>query len=82
MIRTVRNDGRPAPIWAALGAPLVGIPLLVALVSLASPDATPAVPEVESVAESVVSVEPASSISQQQVVGCEGEAPVPDVRES
>jgi hypothetical protein len=31
------DDKRPVPLWAALGAPLVGIPLMVAILAVAAP---------------------------------------------
>lgn len=38
MINARRKQTNPTPIWATLGAPLLGIPLLVALLSMAAPE--------------------------------------------
>ncbi|MDH3270751.1 MAG: hypothetical protein OEN56_05430 [Gemmatimonadota bacterium] len=44
MMINVRMDSRrSAPAWAAVGAPLVGVPILVALLALATP--APDLPE-------------------------------------
>ncbi len=45
MIHTTIQKDRAVPIWAAIGAPLVGVPLLVALLSLTAPE--PMAPSVE-----------------------------------
>lgn len=37
MIKASMNDKRSAPVWAAIGAPLIGIPVLVGLLSLTAP---------------------------------------------
>ncbi len=43
MIHAHIDKSRAIPAWAALGAPLIGIPLMVALLALAGPsDRTPA----------------------------------------
>jgi hypothetical protein len=43
MIHAHIDKSRAVPAWAALGAPLIGIPLMVALLALAGPsDRTPA----------------------------------------
>ena len=40
MIRARMDTQKAVPIWAAIGAPLVGVPLMVALLALAAPAAT------------------------------------------
>ena len=37
MLNTLSNERREVPLWAAIGAPLVGVPLLVALLALTAP---------------------------------------------
>lgn len=37
MIQAHMNRERAVPLWAALGTPLVGVPLMVALLALAAP---------------------------------------------
>lgn len=37
MIKAHLNDRSAAPVWAAIGAPLLGVPLMVALLALAAP---------------------------------------------
>ena len=37
MLNTLTNERREVPLWAAIGAPLVGVPLLVALLALTAP---------------------------------------------
>lgn len=39
MIQRQLDNRQPVPWWAAIGAPLVGVPLLVGLLALASPKA-------------------------------------------
>lgn len=36
MTRTYLNDEKAGPLWAVFGAPLVGVPLMVTLLALAS----------------------------------------------
>lgn len=36
MTRTYLNDAKAGPLWAVFGAPLVGVPLMVALLALGS----------------------------------------------
>jgi hypothetical protein len=36
MTRIYLNDDKAGPVWAVLGAPLVGVPLMVALLALGS----------------------------------------------
>ena len=38
MIHAHINEKKGAPWWAAVGAPLVGVPLMVALLALTSPE--------------------------------------------
>jgi hypothetical protein len=42
MVDASRGGVREVPVWAALGAPLVGVPIMVALLALAAPDRTQA----------------------------------------
>ncbi len=37
MLNTYINERREVPLWAALGAPLIGVPLMVALLALTAP---------------------------------------------
>jgi hypothetical protein len=37
MIRTSIHKEKAVPLWAAIGAPLVGVPLMVALLALSAP---------------------------------------------
>ena len=37
MIHAHRNEKKAVPLWAAIGAPLIGVPLMVALLALAAP---------------------------------------------
>jgi hypothetical protein len=37
MIHARIERGKAVPIWAALGAPLIGVPLMVALLALSAP---------------------------------------------
>ena len=43
MIHARIDDERAIPFWAAIGAPLVGVPLMVALLALAAPSKEAAV---------------------------------------
>ncbi len=45
------NEKKGVPWWAAIGAPLIGVPIMVALLTLASPSENP--PEVGSRSELV-----------------------------
>ena len=42
MINPHISERRAVPIWAALGAPLIGVPLMVALLALVAPAQRPA----------------------------------------
>ena len=55
MTRTYLNEDRAGPIWAVFGAPLVGVPLMVAVLALGSGSAidSAAEPEVGLAAEQV-----------------------------
>lgn len=60
MIHTNIEKDRAVPVWAAIGAPLIGVPLLVALLALTAP--APRAPSVEpgaSVAAEPVELHPA-----------------------
>lgn len=48
MINAHMKNRQSAPVWAILGAPLVGIPLIVALLALAQPRAESMEPDTES----------------------------------
>lgn len=37
MIHAHLNEEKAVPLWAAIGAPLIGVPLMVALLALAAP---------------------------------------------
>ena len=37
MLNTHLSERREAPLWAVLGAPLIGVPLMVALLALTAP---------------------------------------------
>lgn len=52
MINARIEHRRAAPAWVALGAPLIGVPLLVGLLALAAPDPEPMEPESAVVAAS------------------------------
>jgi len=47
MINAHINEKKRAPWWIAIGAPLVGVPLMVALLTLASPEKNAPVAEPE-----------------------------------
>jgi hypothetical protein len=55
MIRTHVKRERAVPLWAAVGAPLLGVPLMVALLSLVAPaqDAPATEPEASHTTEQV-----------------------------
>lgn len=55
MIHAHIRRGRPVPTWAVFGAPLVGVPLMVALLAVVAPErhAVGAEPETESTVEGV-----------------------------
>ena len=55
MTRTYLNEERAGPVWAVFGAPLVGVPLMVALLALGSgtPVDTAVEPEVGFAVEQV-----------------------------
>ena len=46
MIHTPNDDYKTVPVWAALGAPLIGVPLMIALLAIAAP-ARPVSPEAD-----------------------------------
>jgi hypothetical protein len=61
MIQAHINEERAAPLWAAVGVPLLGVPLMVALLALFAPGAHAPSPEEGSsgVSEHVVDVQSA-----------------------
>lgn len=71
------RDESAVPWWAAFGAPLVGVPLLVGLLALGSPDATveaaPPVPDASLTSEQV-EVPPAPEVGWVEA-SVEGELP-------
>ncbi len=68
MIRVHIDKEKAVPLWAAIGAPLVGVPLMVALLSLAAPAETapPGEPDAGIKTEQVEGSTPVERIS----VGC------------
>ena len=55
MINTHISERREVPLWAVLGAPLIGVPLMVALLALTAPkqDTQLDAPEADATAEQV-----------------------------
>ena len=64
MIQTHLNSNKAVPLWASLGVPLIGVPLMVALLAITAP-AKPAT-EVEAGAdvEKTELVEPAADVHE------------------
>lgn len=60
MINAHMKNRESAPVWAILGAPLVGIPLLIALLALAHPRAE----SLEPGTESMVTIEQIEQIEE------------------
>lgn len=47
MIQAHIDNKRSVPLWAIVGAPLIGVPLMVALLALAAPAGVPEATEIE-----------------------------------
>lgn len=58
MIRAHRSDGKSVSIWAAIGAPFIGVPVMVALLALTAPGDRAAVGIDAPVVEEQINVEP------------------------
>lgn len=73
MIKAHLDDKSAVPVWAAVGVPLIGVPLMVALLALTSPRETPATDH-----EAVVGTEQVElqNVDQEKEMGAE-EADLP-----
>ncbi|MDX1645938.1 MAG: hypothetical protein R3304_02245 [Longimicrobiales bacterium] len=76
MINPRMKSSSAAPAWVVLGAPLLGVPLLVGLLALAAPGNGPA--EVDD--EPVVTIETVEDVAGIRPVSCPGPTPESDVR--
>jgi hypothetical protein len=69
MIHAHLDKQKAVPLWAAIGAPLIGVPLMVALLALMAPAESPVVIEPDAgVTTEQVDVRP---VDQEIEVGCD-----------
>jgi hypothetical protein len=64
MIHTHLNNDKAVPLWAALGAPLVGVPLMVALLAITAPAKPAAEVEAGADVEKIEVIEPAADVRE------------------
>lgn len=82
MINAHMKNRQSAPVWAILGAPFVGIPLLVALLALAHPRGESTEPDAESMVtiEQIEEVEKIDEHGAGTPASCDPWAPAVAVR--
>jgi len=76
MIYPHMKEEKAVPIWAALGAPLIGVPLMVALLALAAP----ARPDAAVDPDAGVRIEQVEGQTVEQMIDAGGDCEVPRLK--